>query len=341
MTIAAPRTRSAFSLIELLVVIGVIALLISILLPTLSNARRAARTAACRSNLKQLATAGATYAIDFSGYIYMFSWTPRYIPTQFPDLVPPGGVFANHAHAIQATEIIRLNFPLEPNFALVPLWNPAIEYSHLVLIPYLSTSFPNPIAACPEDKPLQLWQSDIPGFNAGVFGPMQPEFVGFERNFMRAKPYSSSYETPPATYDISVPPNRLRQTATHYVYGASSFTKYSPRRFDEVAFPSQKVHLHDTHQRHYGKPLFFAHPDAVQPILHFDGSVVNRRTADAGPGWQPNSPNAGPTIIPYAPYRYEPPTSNGAEVEEFVGRYRWTRGGLKGIDFGREITNVR
>jgi len=46
--------RQAFSLVELLVVIGVIAVLIAMLLPVLSKARESARTAACLSNLRQV-----------------------------------------------------------------------------------------------------------------------------------------------------------------------------------------------------------------------------------------------------------------------------------------------
>ena len=62
------RLREAFTLVELLVVIGIIALLISILLPALSKARQSARTAACLSNLRQIGQGSAIYASQFKGY---------------------------------------------------------------------------------------------------------------------------------------------------------------------------------------------------------------------------------------------------------------------------------
>src|SRR5262245_11111684 len=59
--------RRGFTLIELLVVIAVIAVLVSILLPALSGAREAGRSALCLSNLHQGAIACRVYADESKG----------------------------------------------------------------------------------------------------------------------------------------------------------------------------------------------------------------------------------------------------------------------------------
>jgi len=63
-----PRPAKAFTLVGLLVVIGIISVLIGILLPTISAARRQANTTACAATLRGLGQALAGYTTEFKSY---------------------------------------------------------------------------------------------------------------------------------------------------------------------------------------------------------------------------------------------------------------------------------
>ena len=99
------RERNAFTLIELLVVVAIISLLVSILMPSLAQAKYLARIAMCGSNQHTLGLAIHTYAGEFDGNMppEATQWTvhmPRIaqVPESiadvlYPDYVPRGAFF--------------------------------------------------------------------------------------------------------------------------------------------------------------------------------------------------------------------------------------------------------
>ncbi len=328
-----------FSLIELLIVIAIIALLISIILPALSLAKRAARAGQCQANLRQLSTGYFNYASDTRGWLAAFSWQPDQAYSHFADLASVGS--ATDAHCLQATDIVRrLTGRNQPRFAGRMV---ARNFSYLVLVDggYMGgDTLPEFGTACPEDRSALLWQRTAPeGIESLVAQQLAPADGSAE--YRQMLPYWSSYQLVPAVWAADTGPETISQVVNDYrLYNFSpAFTRFKNRRIDDFAFPSQKVVFFDLFDRHRSRTMtFHGYAAATQPLVFADGSVQVRRTQDANPGWDPRTPNS---LTTRTRYRYRPmdhgdPLALSRETagDWIDGGYRWTRFGVRGVDFG-------
>jgi prepilin-type N-terminal cleavage/methylation domain-containing protein/prepilin-type processing-associated H-X9-DG protein len=89
------RRALGFTLIELLIVVAIIALLISILLPSLSAAREQAQKAKCMANLNQFGRGFFTYATENNDYLCSGQTDPRY-GTNYPAIVQDWEIMGLH-----------------------------------------------------------------------------------------------------------------------------------------------------------------------------------------------------------------------------------------------------
>lgn len=340
--------RGAFTLIELLVVIAIIALLVAILLPALGAARRTARMAACQSNLRQIMTAHYTYAATFKDYIAAFngviedravSGRHDYFPDFYDITYQARGILAEARGEERETSTLS-------EFGENRQTTPLEQFSHIMLNAFLDGDLLSKTTVCPEDRARLSWRADPQNIASSAFAPQK----GTNAQNLDWWPYSSSYQLDPAAASHADMRSRLRETyaqdKAHDTYTYAKIELFGKRKLSEVAFPSQKVALEDSQDRHVAKrEIFFLYPDAKQPLAFFDGSVSVRLTSSANPGENRTMLWANPVPVhtfAYAPdagfESPQPPDRKGKDLQ-VKGYYRWTRKGLAGIDFGGRNTH--
>jgi prepilin-type N-terminal cleavage/methylation domain-containing protein len=331
--------RGGFTLIELLVVIAVIALLIGIMLPALGKSRKSARLIKCENNLHQSAAAMMAYSADNKGLLCTYSWKAGTSISRYPDLNSNYGDLDPNAH--QATDIVR-RITGHGADGFYPAFTSRIVARNLWVLPlcdgaYLGSTLPAAIKCCPEDRTTSIWQSNLNNIDASLASTGDPDPQA-EQGFKRILPFWASYEMCVYVYSPDGGRNMVSQASgspgLHHLY--SGPYQFGMRSQDTVLFPSQKVWQYDLIDRHTNRrPIWYAYKTAAQPLVFFDGSVSIRKTADCNLGWDPNSPSStSSTSYQYYPVGSDPPTISGAPSETVQGYFRWTRSGLKGVDFG-------
>ncbi|MEZ6241748.1 MAG: prepilin-type N-terminal cleavage/methylation domain-containing protein [Phycisphaerales bacterium] len=355
----ADRRGSGFTLVELLIVIFIITLLIGLLAPALGRVRSIARDVACKSNLRQLGAAAANYSANSPGAeIPSFWWQPgtsrsTYLDVDF-SMNRPGADSLDAAQA-QETDILRRRTGRDTGqtpqkIKLNTLRYPHRRFTHLVLLDQMDVPFPDPRAACPEDEQLIRWSRDPMDLSSVPTVGDEDSTTESRIEIRQRWAYSSTYQAVPASWSPDTRQGtRLTVGPVERFYNL--FTRIDPalrlggRRMDEVAFPGAKVFFFEFHDRHSaGRPAFYAYPQAKGNQLFFDASVRAEKTANSNPGFDPNDPSGVAPAVVYdpAPGAADPPPLHNPLGDTLKGHYRWTRGGLRGVDYaGDDIDTGR
>lgn len=134
-SIASPATarirQAGFTLVELLVVIGIIALLISILLPALNRARQSMLTVSCASNLRQVMMGLNMYAQDNQGSLpYSYGLEPNGRPYFWSSKLVAGGTrYLGEPKILICPDRLSMQAPVWANYVQRTMNDPETYYA--------------------------------------------------------------------------------------------------------------------------------------------------------------------------------------------------------------------
>ncbi len=348
------KRKNAFALIELVVIIAMIVLLIGLLLPAMGQAKRSAFNVVSINNLNALNAGSGQYAADNAGRIFSYTWRGG-VSYKIPGSVARSGIDDIDAAALQNMEILmRSTGRASGATRIIKLRGrpPHRRYSHTVLLDYLAGVMAHPVVTSPFDTNLIKWQSEPLSFLKNLESSGLPYANGFEAGYdddprwadisvTQRWTFGSSYHAVPAAYtgdgigseNVYVP---VASTPHQFMFrGGKGEFIIGNRQYTQVAYPSQKVHMFEEFDRFTDRDgLYFAYPEAKPNLAFFDGSVRSESSSDSNPGWNPDAPGEE-WRQRYIPLDTFPIPRDGLGSDsEFCQRFRWTRHGLQGIDFG-------
>lgn len=320
------RGPSGFVMRELVATLAVAGVVACVLLVLGARARQTAMAADDLAKLREIGSLTGMYASDNKDVYWGFSWKAGQSLSQWPDL--NNATTDIQAGANQAVDILRRRAG-RTDIAPISAWLPYILYSHLALEDYAGATPANRLYVSSGDVNRLKWASDPLGFDQGKFSPCQPDPNAANKRW----PYSTSWQLPPAFFTKEWSgANAIYNVGTFSVYQTNAGLELVQQTISGVAFPSQKVLLHDFGARHLGRPGLYANPEARVAMLVADGSAMVLATKNTNPGWHPGSPTSpSPLMLQYQPLCWDPPSLGAVNLP---AGYRYTREGLFGRDFG-------
>lgn len=346
------RSRRGVTLVELLVSLAAILAIAGSIAPALAALRGDGHAAQSAANLMQLGQGRDQYALDHKDRIYTYTWRAgeSYMMPNGQLITP---LSDSDAAARQNQEILmrrsgRITGPTKILSFAGRI--PHRRYVHLTLMDYMAgdddDAFMTPVIVDPADadqlhrqqQPLDYLEPDIGNlpYSEGI-----PSSFGYDSDGQWSQSYiaqrwtfGTSYQSVPYAWQGDGPDNVYAPISnTPHLYFARGVPDISGRYTTQVAFPSKKVHLHEDFDYEQDRFPWFAYNHSRPEKLMFDGSINSQRSGDANSSVNPGQP--GQTWRQrYVPLHTFPiPITGLGESQELNMRYRWTDGGLQGVDY--------